>query len=251
MRETFARSSRVFGGPSAATQYPGRGRRLSRRRFAVLVLVAMAALVVTGSALATIFGYNYLQYGSCCGGARLDGTRAYVSVSSITPDASNCIAFQSIVTSLDSNRQLQAALLRCGTNANVDGTCSLTNNFVKIVERIPATGSPVCYPHGAATLGSSYLLTVDSSAGNGTWTAYISGTPYESQSGYTTSVRIPESGEYTGFSCSGWSGSASFNTWQRYNFPNNVWTTVQSSNQRNDGCWSLGTVSNGNFSVTH
>jgi hypothetical protein len=176
-----------------------------------------------------------------------------VSVSAINPDQYNCIGFASVVSeSVPSGPQIQAAKGRCGIHATIDNTCSQTNNFVFFVERTPAGGgNPVCYPHGAATLGNSDLLTVDSSAGNGVWYTYINGTLREGQSGYTSNVHIDEWGEYTGVTCPGWSATATFSGWQRYNYPNNAWTTVQSSSTGNGGCWSIGTVSNGNFSVGH
>lgn len=220
-------------------------------RLTIALVATVAALTFTGAALATLFGANALRQGSCCSGQALNGTRAYISASSNSPDASNCTAFASAVTSFDSNRQLQAGIVRCGSSANVDGTCSLSNNLVKYVERIPATGSPVCYPHGAASLNTSYLLTVDDSANSGTWQAYIDGVLQEGQSGYTSSVGIEEWGEYTGTGCSGWSAAASISTWQRYNYSLNSWITVQSASLRNDGCWSVGSVSSGNFSVSH
>jgi hypothetical protein len=224
--------------------------RPGRRVLAILV-VALGALMLTGAAFATEFGANSLTFGSCCGGATLDGSRADVTVSRITPDSTQCIAFSSVITSNDSNRQLQAAKARCGVNANIDGTCSLSNNFVKLVERIPAVGSPVCFPHGAASLNTSDRLTVWNSAGNGTYFAYIDGVQYEGQSGYDNINGIEEFAEYTGTVCNtSWTGQANFVTWQRYYVAAGAWTTVQSSNQLAQ-CWSVGLVSNGNFSVGH
>jgi hypothetical protein len=226
---------------------------------AVVLIGLIASSLALGATNASatnvaIWGDNHLIYGSCCGGATLDGTRAYISVSSISPASSSCVLFDSVVSSADSNRQLEAGLAKCGTNANLDGTCSLTNNLVKYVERIPAVGSPVCYPHGAGGLNNSDLVTVDSASGNGTYNAYIDGNLYEGQSGYTSNVGIFEWGENSGLSlsCSGWGGSASFTTWQRYYFTANTWTTVQSANKEStNNCWTVGTVSNGFFTVSH
>lgn len=221
-----------------------------RTYLTVFALAAVGLFTMSDSASAALFGHNHLTYGQCCSGVRLDGTRANISVSSISPDASHCIAFQSIVTSLDSARQLQTAVAKCGPNANIGGTCSLSNNFVKLVERIPAVGSPVCYPHGAAALNSGALLTVDNPSGDGIWYTFINGTRYEGQSGYTNQIHISEGGEYTGSSCASWSTGSSYVAWQRYNFPSNAWTTVQSSGKNNDGCWFVGLVNNGNFLVS-
>lgn len=220
------------------------------RRLLVGASIGLVALAFCTPALATEFGWNSLTYGNCCSGATLDGTRADVVVSGIAPGSAECITFSSVVESQDSNRQLQAGLAKCGVNANIGGTCSLSNNFVKVVEKIPASGSPTCYPHGAASLNTSTRLTVWDSVGLGTYYAYIAGTQYESQSGYTDFVFINEWGEYTGNSCSGWSGQADFNTWQRYYVTVGTWSTVQSASRLQE-CWAVGSVSNGNFSVGH
>ncbi|HET8821511.1 MAG TPA: hypothetical protein VFM57_08180 [Thermoleophilaceae bacterium] len=168
-----------------------------------MLITAIIALAFVSAALANEVG-NY-QWDSNL------GTRATVAVNSISP-STNCIASASYVTSTDSNRQLQIGQLLCAAGYGVDMTCSLNNNFILYVERIPATGSPVCYPHGSAS--GSYLLTVDDSAGNGTYYTYASGTQYEGQSGYDNNKFFSEGSEYTGSSCSGWSANTSFSGWQ-------------------------------------
>jgi hypothetical protein len=204
-----------------------------------------------GGASASIWGANRLFYGQCCSNQTLDGTRANVSVSSFAPDQYNCIGFHSVVTSDDSNRQLLVGIAKCGVNSGgADGTCGANGSIVKMVERIPAMGSPVCYQHGAGSLNAGDLFTVDNNANDGIWHTFINGTPYEAQSGYTHTLHISEWGEYTGSTC-GFSATATFTNWRRYNYPNNVWTTVQSSNQQNTGCWTLGAVTNGSFTVGH
>lgn len=218
------------------------------RRRVVWTVAAVVALGSVGSAYGALFGQYSLTYGSCCGGATLNGTRAYIDVSSISPDSTHCIAFSSAVVDGGLSQQLQATLVRCGSNANVDGTCSTSNNFVKAVEIIP---SGVCYQHGSASTGGSYLVTVDEPYNDGTWYTFIAGTGYETQSGYDNNVAIPEFGEYTGSSCSGWSASASFDTWQRYYYAGNTWTNVSTANPNNGGCWTLGTLSSSNFTVSH
>jgi len=221
------------------------------RRIAVLAICLVTSMAFASTAAAYYWGDYHLDYGSCCGGAALNGTRAYIDVSSTTPDANSCLAHSSVVDSNSANDQTEAGLLRCGTNTRIDGTCSLTNNFVKFVE-LDSGGTYTCYPHGSATLGSSYLVTIDDSANNGSWYAYIAGTQYEGYFGLSsTAVNVYEWGEYTGGTCSGWSDSTSFSTWQRYYYAGSTWTTVASATNGTTGCWSVGSLSSGNFSVSH
>lgn len=230
---------------------PGRGRvdvfAALRRK---VVLVAIIALVLPSGAVAALHGSHYLYFGGCCGGAELDGTRAYISVNTVLPAAEDCLVFSSVVATFYTAGQLQAGLARCGAHTSLGGTCSLSNNFVKFVERIPHDGgSAVCYPHGAASVGGSYLVTVDETWDNGTWWTFISGQLYEGQSGYDNNVFIEEWGEHTGFVCAGWHAGANFATWQRYNYDLNRWITVQSSYMDNSDCWGMTAVSDGFFDI--
>jgi hypothetical protein len=100
-------------------------------------------------------------------------------------------------------------------------------------------------------VGATDRLTVWNSAGSGTYYAYIDGVQYEGQSGYSNLVDIFEQAEEgTSGSCAGWSGAATFQTWQRYYLTAGAWTTVQSSNITQQ-CWSVGSISGGTFSVSH
>jgi hypothetical protein len=237
------------------------GRRSWRVTCVPLLAAAVLAVIFVVPASAVTFdprwGANYLTYGSCCGGASLDGTRAYIDVSSISPDSTECVLFASVVTDNDLAKQLEAGVVKCGaTSVGLDTTCSIGSQgapFVKYVERYTTYGT--CYPHGAASLGSSYLSTVDDPAGNGTFYAYISGTAYEGQSGYDGTETLSEWGEHAnGTSCPGWGGSGSFSTWQRYNYSLNTWTTVASSSiygSAQGSCWSVSSVSSGYFTASH
>jgi hypothetical protein len=224
------------------------------RGIAITLVVLVSSLAVAATASASVWGSKALIHNVCCGNQSIDGTRAYVTANSIAPGSSGCIAYSSEVTSLDSNRQLQVAKAKCAPNWNIDGTCSLSNNLVFIVERIPASGSPVCYAQGSASLFTADLLTVDDDNSDGSWYSYINGNIKEGQSGYTLQVAAREWAEYTNTSCSGWSGSVIFGTWQRYNHPNNLWSTVVPGdvlNEPNPVCWSVGSLSGGTFGVSH
>jgi hypothetical protein len=196
-----------------------------------------------------------LNYG-CCSGAGLDGTRAYITVTSASPQSLWCILFSSFVTSLVDGGQLETGDVLCGPSSpGLDLTCSLSNNLVKYVERLPHDGSAaVCYPHGQNSLNTANFFTLQDIGGNGTWYAYIDGDQKEGQSGYTANVRISEAGEESQAdnSCTGWGGSAAFSSWQRDNYATHTWTTVQQASILNtNNCWSVGGVTNGAFSIGH
>jgi hypothetical protein len=219
---------------------------VSRLRF--LAIGLLAALTFAAAASAAQWGNLYLSYSS--GGSTLDGTRADITVSSASPDTSDCLIHASVVNEQNASKQLESGLVICGSGTSIDGTCSLSNNFVKYVERYNGS-SYTCYPHGSASFNTSYLATVDNSSGNGTWSAYISGTLYEAQSGYDNNVNVDEWGEYTDTSCSGWSDSTGFSSWQSYNYSANTWSTVGSANNGTTGCWTTSGLSSGSFSVSN
>jgi hypothetical protein len=223
---------------------------------ACIVFAGIGAAQISAALNVAVFGGHYLEYGNCCNGVTLDGTRAYITVSSASPQYDGCMIFASFVTSLVDAGQLETGDVLCDASTSLDGTCSLSDNFVKFVERSPHDGSPaVCYPHGNNFFNTANFFTLQNIGGNGTWYAYIDGDQKEGQSGYTNGVRISESGENSqrnDYSCAGWSGSATFSSWQRDNYSTHTWSTVQSAQTFNtNNCWSVGGVSNGTFSVGH
>jgi hypothetical protein len=122
---------------------------------------------------------------------------------------------------------------------------------VKFAERFDGVHY-TCYPHGTASLNAGDLMTVDNTAGDGTWWTFINGTTYQGQSGYDRLVDIMGFGEITPTSsCAGWSASATFTNWQRYNFGSNTWSTIQSSDASNGNCWTVGSLTGGSFVVAH
>lgn len=229
------------------------GKALTRiqpsRLIATTAIALVACLTLASVAMANEDGYYQLKNGTCCSGESLDGTRASVEVDELDPGTADCVVTASVVTSDDSNRQLQAGIGKCSSGENTD--CAYVSYAFKYVERIPATGSAVCYEHGAATLGCCTELTVDDGAGNGTWYAYIAGSLYEGQSGYDSDLAVEEDGEVSpDNSCSGWAISTIDNNWQRYNYsPHNAWYTVQSANPMQGSCFLLGTINNGTFTI--
>lgn len=212
-----------------------------------MVVVALAALTMAGSAYAAEFGAYHLS--SPVSGAGLDGSRANIDSSSISPDANNCIVYSSVVRSYLSAAQLEVGKAECGSNAKVDNCTATTSQYEFFVERIPASGTTVCYAHGLTANGQSDLMTVDDASGTGTWYAYIDGNQEEGQSGYNDNEdQVSEWAEYSGNACFGWSGAASFSSWQKYY--NGSWQTV-TPDAHDNTCWFLSTISGGNFSVSN
>lgn len=227
------------------------------KRLSVLAGVVVAALALAASTNAAPgdwyqlprFGAYYLTP-PCCGGDSLNGTGAAILVSGINPDSSNCLLFRSTAESA-SNYLIQSGLLRCGSGQMLDGTCSLSNNLVKFVEKDVA-GSYTCYPHGAASLNTTYTATPQNTTGT-LWYAYIDGIAYENNS--FSADAIAESGEHTSDSCSGWSGHGVFGQsslwpWKRYVIGSASWKTVQSSYQH-AGCWALSGAPPNSFDISH
>lgn len=214
-----------------------------------MAFVVLAGAAVVPAARANYFGkYTLSSTGST---PYLLGTRVTSNVTSVNPDTFGCVAFASAVSDYSIGGQLQVGQVRCGTGASVDQTCSLSNNFVYYVERIPhGSTTATCYPHGAAAY-SGVLLSVTNPSNNGTWTTYINGSPYEAQSGYTNFVDLSAWGEYASDFCTtGWSANDNFNNWQRYN--SGTWFTNGSDGAGSTSCWYLGAKdSAGNFNVNH
>jgi len=212
--------------------------------------VSVVALGYVGAALGTSFSDKYLTE-PCCGGDALNGTSASLNASSISPDTNNCIMYRADAE--DSGVQLiQAGLVRCGSGADLDATCSTSNNLVLYVEIIDSTGHATCYQHGSASTGTEYVPVVQNASGT-TWYAYISGTAYEHTS--MSTYGILEGAEYTGSSCSGWSGSVTYAgdstyPWQRFIKSTLSWYTVQTS-YNDGGCWTESGSLPGSFSYSN
>jgi hypothetical protein len=212
---------------------------------ACLLLVVMASPVAASATPDSRFGTNYLQWNLCCNGQALSGTRSFIRVDTDVPDSNNCIYFANWVTSVDTaNKQIAVGNARCGTNAKLDGTCSLNNNFVGFVEVYHSDGSASCTPHGVVTIGTTNLYAADDCCGNGNMYAYINSTQYEFSGGFSGNNFLIVGGEYTGApTCTyGWSASAEFTSWERWTLTNNSWNLVQGANTTNGACWQVGST---------
>lgn len=220
-------------------------------RLLIFCVLTAALFITTGTsgAFAANWGSRYLTYGSCCSGQVVHGTRADISVHQWIPLSTDCLLYDSVVSLTAGGKQLEVGLGRCGASTSLDGTCSLTNNGVKYVERYNGS-SYVCFPHGAASLDVAYKASLtDTSGGAGIYYSYIDGTQYEGQSGYNNNVTIYEWAEETdGVSCGlAWDGNVTHETWQRWN--GSSWVTVGSSNSQQT-CWSVGALSSGTFNTS-
>jgi hypothetical protein len=225
-----------------------------RLRMAVGGFVAILVLLTCSSSafgFAARFGTRYLEP-PCCGGDALNGTSASINISSISPDSTRCILFSSDAENSTHLYLLQDGVVRCGSSSSLDGTCSLTNNTVKFVEK-EVNGSYTCYAHGSAALNFDHAAVLQNASGT-TWSTVLDGVTYETNS--FTQYGIYEQGEHAGSdSCTGWSGSARFAAnasypWQRYVQSGATWKTVQSSFS-SPGCWSISGGPPGSFTISH
>jgi hypothetical protein len=211
------------------------------RTFLAIGGVALVAAVFStqafGDAFSPGFGARYLDP-PCCADP-LNGTRAVIDVAIASADNTNCLLFRSEADT--PSYLIQAGTLRCGpTSPGLDGSCSLSNNLVHYVETEVA-GAYTCYPHGAASLNSYDIYTVDQAQpSSNQWTAFINGTLYEHNT--FAPYRIMASAEHTSDSCSGWSGWGTWGEngvpWQRWIKSSLTWFTIQTS-AISPGCWTL------------
>ncbi len=153
-----------------------------------------------------------------------------------------------------SGPQIEIGVGRC-YSSTIDNTCGGGTGLsaLFLFDEVTSDGSHfTCYQHGTTSLGSSDLMTADVNGNTGTWYGYIDGNgPYESES-LPANIFIAEWAEDRNASgtCSNFTASGSFATWQRYYYSGNTWTTVSSANG-SAVCWQLGGLgSNGNFSVS-
>jgi hypothetical protein len=236
--------------------------RSVRLRFPV-VLAAIAVFTALASAPAASgyagrFGAYYLKP-PCCNGDPLNGTAAAIEVDTISPTNTDCIAFRSDAENYDSATGgphpylIQAGLVRCGVNANIDATCSLTNNLVKYIEII-VDGHAHCFPHGGVSITSTQMTAVQNPSGN-VWYGWLSNIQYESNT--FTQYFITESAELVGSNVdlctTADQGNALFANsvnwpWLRWR-QGTGWIHVQSA-YLSSGCWTVygGPPSSFNFS---
>jgi hypothetical protein len=210
-------------------------------------MIAASAFMVT-PAHANLFGGRTLHE-PCCGGDGLWGSSSSITISVISPDAYNCIAFRNDAEDGGPYNLLQAGLLRCGVSMNIYGTCSLYNNLVRFVEVRNSSGHH-CYAHGDVSSDVEHDTAVQAYSGQ-SWTSWIDGVYYE---GNTQShAFIAADVEYTGSGCDGWSlsgtfGSGSAYPWQRLRPDRMTWYTIQSAFTSAD-CMTVAGGPPGAFSV--
>ena len=229
------------------------------RRLIILV-AAIAVAASWGSpgvhAASYEWGIRYLNYGSCCLGDSLNGTKASIEVNYFNPLTNQCLSAQSYGVGFNNTDDLIVVdLLRCGSSTGIDGTCSESNNFVRAVE-VLINGIYHCYEHGAASWGTNYTMDVLNEY-QSLWWAHINGTAYENETFSTGTAEAIQEGIEDGQTtsnifCSGWSAASVFaqtSAWQRFEI-NVSWKTVQSSRSQS-GCFTLSGGPPGAFSIQH
>jgi hypothetical protein len=232
-------------------------KRLAALALAALTVSAILLAIVAGPANASAFpnrfGQRWLGYGQCCNNGLLLGSRASITPNNVNPGGSYCTAFRSDAEQESGPWLIQAGVVRCGGQANADGTCSLSNNLVKYVEIITPSSSGVCYPHGGTSTGTAVDARVSwegvDNFGNEDWEASLDGTVEENLMGGMYGAQyILEGGEHAvgpnldSCNTSDWGGTnkatfASSQAWQRQQ-PGFTWFTIQSAST-SSGCWTV------------
>lgn len=177
------------------------------RRIAVLATALSGLVPALASASVVQDGYHLSPQ---------PGIKANVRLISTLPGAGRCVLASVLGYSSSSAKQIEMGVVTCN-GQTIDGTCGpATTLFVETY----GGGVYTCYPHGAATLGSTYSVAVNQlSTTSATWRAYGIGTSYESQTGLSstgadTYAWLEATGP--GAACNaGWTGSASFVSVQR------------------------------------
>ena len=222
------------------------------RIWGIGVLVCIASLSLVPSAGANYFGWRYLIQGDCCGGVDITGTRATLTTPNsnfaTTPDL--CAVHREVMEgntvppATGDNRLIQTGMLKCGTGANIDGTCSLSGNLIYFTEVLWSSGYH-CTTLGQASYSASHKFSVWQPNNDDTYYTYFDGSK-DPTSGFFYAT-IPyiwyagSTGELAG--CSSASGCNSHGSidvpgtyasspgtpWQRYQPGDSSWHTVASS----------------------
>jgi len=233
------------------------GSRDVKRTARLLGLIVVAALAlggVLGAAQATTFGHKYLRVNFCCNNEGLYGTKASmytpVSAGDLTFPTKDCFAARSDAEIESPVVDIQTGWVRCATGANVEGTCSLTNNLVNYVETHPNGGIWTCYPMGSVGYNVETLYTVKQSGS--TWYAWIAGVQDTHGVAMGGAEYLIEGAEWTG-GCDNFNGYADYAmaiTWQRWR-PSQVWYQVQSSSTLLNCGWTASGGPPSSFSFDH
>jgi hypothetical protein len=219
------------------------------------LLFIAGLLIVCGAtpavALAVYQGGRYI--GPFTGG--MDGVVAGVRVDSFVPLSGSCLVSSTLVYDATASRQLELATGKCN-GASIDTTC--VPNYDSVGETWTGGTNYVCYPGPTVGVGvtvgywvyrtgssSTQYLGLFNSVHQPGWDLTGFSSPSTHEQGYQWSELT------AGSTCSGWSGSTQHSSWERYSIPTASWTVISSSSIINTGCWSVGGLSGGNFSVTH
>lgn len=246
----------------------------------VIAMIVGCALTVTSAvARASDFGELYLVQGQCCSGAALWGSRATITSNSwfAVPSTECGLARMDAEGGTDyateDNRLIQVGIARCGTNVDIDDTCSLTNNLIYYMEVLWSVGSNPsyhCTPIGQAVQGDEEEFSVWRNTGaQQIWHGYFDSNQVTGTYDYVTipyTWGIFASGEltdcFTGSGCgtSGFNVKAAYDgpnqpccfaslAWQRYDPSSDSWVTIQAANACNGPSDLLTDCTGGGWSI--
>jgi len=220
-------------------------RWVDRAAIMTLVLLLLTAFT-TPSAFASSLDQGG-RYNATFGSATNNLISTAAEMNSASPSSGSCVIISILLAG--ATNQVETGLPRCN-GISVDGTCPSGQIFVET-----SYGSGFkCNPHGSFALGSYYSIGVARPA-TGNWVGQVSHVNYAGiVGGWPSSVYSRTWGEWTstgGHTCSGWGASGIFSGWT---YRSNAGSTQSFTNNNTTvaaGCWTVGTLNGGAYSVSH
>lgn len=224
----------------------------SRRLVTALLAIALLLIFNAGISSATQGGTT-ISTGCCGTGVDLGGTKANFTAPGWTAGKGFCVIYSVVGSSAPAGEQIETGEYNCNAY-HVDGCPTGTNGFTEVS---PSAGSFTCFYYGAVTVGATYTFDVhdDGSAPPSSWIGYINGNWFHTVTGFHTSVDTTAWAETISANdaCSGWYASLNVTSWQRYWLADNSWHIITSNvphyQQTTGGCFTVGSLGSGTFSV--
>jgi len=235
-----------------------------------MVIVSVAVVTIALDvpfAFASVAQQGYYQInGSCCSGAEMDGWRADISPSTMTPASGGCLITAVLAAdNISPTYQLESGEAKCASGTSIDGTCSTSNDLTFFIEW-SNSGTYSCYPKGDTLLNEINTIQV-TETGNGVdpggncyanFNASINGTQYNA---YNVDPNFCSTTAWVGMAWAEFSSAnscsssnhlaASFTRIARWQYSTGVFQPVNSVTRQNyNGCISVTSYANQSFSAS-
>lgn len=205
--------------------------------------------------------FAYVQVGhrnvtGCCGGAHLDGVRAYLTSAPISPADGTCDIQSVLAYSPGGSSQLETGVAKCNNFSIDTSTCGGGGNLFSWVEQ-DDNNTYTCHRVDSYDRNSGLRFQVQrQSAASSFFDAYIAGNlePWSQDNINRSDTQLYAWAEINGNSHCPSSAGYTFSNLQRFEFGNG-WYTEQSPGDwispGNQSCYNLGSVDNvGTFHIT-